>query len=85
MTDLKPYLLVDIVYIHQIYLLFTARLQARDFHPTLESAEVKLMRQAEIPWDAIAFTVIEKTLQYYFQDRPRNQFRFRIDRIDLKS
>ncbi|GAB6909908.1 conserved hypothetical protein [Desulfosarcina cetonica] len=84
-TDLKPYLLVDIVYIHQIYLLFTARLQARDFHPTLESAEVKLMRQAEIPWDAIAFTVIEKTLQYYFQDRPRNQFRFRIDRIDLKS
>ena len=81
-VDLVPYLMVDIVHIHQIYLMFRARLQAPDFHPTRESAEVELVREADIPWREIAFKVIEKTLRYYLHDRSGDTFSFRTDTID---
>jgi ADP-ribose pyrophosphatase YjhB (NUDIX family) len=81
-ADLAPYLMVDIVYIHQIYLMYRCRLQALDFHPTRESSEVKLVAEAEIPWDEIAFTVIEKTLHHYLRDRSFGRFSFLTDRID---
>lgn len=81
-ADLAPYLMVDIVYIHQIYLMYRCRLQALNFHPTRESSAVKLVAEAEIPWDEIAFTVIEKTLHHYLRDRSSGRFSFRTDRID---
>ena len=83
-TDLEPYLMVDIVYINQIYLMFRSRLPAPDFHPTRESAEVKLVDAESIPWDTIAFKVIEKTLHYFLQDQISGKYVFRTDRIDLK-
>ena len=83
-SDLIPYLMVDIVYINQIYLMFRTRLQALDFGPTRESAEVKLVRQQDIPWETIAFPVIEKTLRHYLQDCPSGRFEFRTDRIDRR-
>lgn len=81
-TDLTPYLMVDIVHIHQIYLMFRSRLMATDFHPTRESSEVKLLGEVEIPWEDIAFKVVEKTLRSYFRDRPSGRFAFRTDTID---
>ncbi|BBO69478.1 ADP-ribose pyrophosphatase [Desulfosarcina alkanivorans] len=81
-TDLEPYLMVDIVHIHQIYLMFRSRLLAPDFHPTRESSEVKLLGEADIPWNDIAFKVVEKTLRHYLQDRPSGRFVFRTDKID---
>ena len=86
-VDLTPYLMVDIVHIHQIYLMYRSRLLAPDFHPTRESSEVKLLAAADIPWDDIAFKVVDKTLRYYLQDRTSGRFEFRSDRIDtpLKS
>ena len=83
-TDIVPYLMVDIIHIHQIYLLFRSRLAAPDFHPTLESAEVKLVEVDAIPWNEIAFKVIEKTLRYYLLDRTTGNYVFRTDKIELK-
>jgi hypothetical protein len=74
--------MVDIVHIHQIYLMFRSRLLAPDFHPTRESSEVKLLGEADIPWNDIAFKVVEKTLRHYLQDRPSGRFVFRTDKID---
>ena len=82
--DLVPYLMVDIVHIHQIYLMFRCRLSAPDFHPTRESAEVKLVDGDTIPWDEIAFKVVEKTLRYFLQDRATGNYVFRMDTIELK-
>ena len=81
-VELSPYLMVDIVHIHQIYLMFRSHLTAPDFHPTRESAEVRLMREQEIPWDQIAFKVIEETLRHFFRDRPTGRYVFRTSRID---
>ena len=83
-TDLTSYLMVDIVHIHQVYLMFRSRLLAPDFHPTRESAEVKLLREDDIPWDDIAFKVVEKTLRHYLQDRPSGHFVFRTEKIEKK-
>lgn len=82
-TDLDPYLMVDIVHIHQIYLMFRSRLLTPDFHATRESSEVKLLQENDIPWDHIAFKVVEKTLQYFLQDRSSNGFSFRTDKIEI--
>jgi ADP-ribose pyrophosphatase YjhB (NUDIX family) len=84
-ADLTPYLMVDIVHINQIYLMFRSRLVAPDFHPTRESSEVMLLAEDEIPWDEIAFKVVEKTLTYYLQDRPTGRFSFRTDRIEKRE
>ena len=83
-ADLAPYLMVDIVHIHQIYLMFRSRLLAPDFHPTRESSAVKLLAENEIPWDDIAFKVVEKTLRHYLVDRPAGRFAFRTDTIDQR-
>jgi len=82
-VDLSPYLMVDIPHISQIYMFFSARLQRPVFHPTRESSEVQLVAEADIPWDAIAFKVVEKTLHHFFQDRTTGHFDFRMDRIDV--
>lgn len=82
-SALVPYLMIDILHVNQIYVMFRADLKKLDFHPTSESADVKLFHEAEIPWDEIAFKVIEKTLHYYFQDQPSGRYDFRTDHIDL--
>lgn len=83
-TDLTPYLMVDIVHIHQIYLMFRARMLAPDIHPTRESSDVRLVKAADIPWDTMAFKVVEKTLSAYLRDRPSGRFVFRTDKIEIK-
>jgi ADP-ribose pyrophosphatase YjhB (NUDIX family) len=84
-VELAPYLMVDIVHINQIYLMFRSRLLAPDFHPTRESSEVKLVEAGDIPWEDIAFKVIEKTLQHYLKDRPSGNFAFRTDKIHKRE
>ncbi len=79
--NLTPYILIDIVRINQVYLMFRGAMQSPDFKPTVESSEVTLMRKDEIPWEEIAFKAIEKTLQYYFADRPSGRFPFRNHRL----
>ena len=82
--DLKPYLLFDIVHISQIYLMFRARLASPDFHATRESAQVRLFYPNDIPWEDIAFPVIEKTLQHYLADSRRGTFPFQIHPVHEK-
>lgn len=78
---LQPYCLLDIVHIGQVYLMFLARLQALEFHATEESSDVRLFEEKDIPWSCLAFPVIEKTLQHYFDDRQENDFSFRQDQV----
>ena len=81
---LAPYALYNICYVNQIYLMFRARLVDQNFRPGSESLEVCLFSESEIPWDEIAFRVIENTLIQYFQDRPTGLFPFHIGNITKK-
>lgn len=72
------YSMYNIPYINQVYLLFRARLLNLDFSPGVESLEVALFAESEIPWDSLAFRAVSLTLQQYFADRKAGGYKFHI-------
>jgi ADP-ribose pyrophosphatase YjhB (NUDIX family) len=83
--NLSVYRMFDLPHINQIYLIFRTGMKTAACHPTPESSEVVLLHEDEIPWNEIAFRVIEKTLRDYFNDRSSGHFPFRIDPIYKKN
>jgi ADP-ribose pyrophosphatase YjhB (NUDIX family) len=79
---IAPYSMYNITFVNQIYLFFRAQLLNEDFGPGPESSEVLLFTEEEVPWDEIAFTVVQKTLHQFFKDRQDNHFEFYIGDID---
>ena len=45
------------------------RMRSPHHGPTPESSETRLMTEAEIPWDEIAFPTVWHSLKYFFADR----------------
>ena len=70
------YSLHNLPFINQVHLLYRSRLLDLDFSPGVESLEVKLFAESEIPWDIIAFRPVKFTLQHYFSDRKHGNFNF---------
>lgn len=65
----KLFTLLNVVQAHQVHLFYLARLRDLDFAPGIESLDVKLFAQHEIPWDELAFPTIRTTLELFFADR----------------
>jgi ADP-ribose pyrophosphatase YjhB (NUDIX family) len=63
------YAVYSLPHISQVYVLFRARLLDLDFKPGIESLEVKLLAENEIPWEEMAFRVIHDPLKQYFKER----------------
>jgi ADP-ribose pyrophosphatase YjhB (NUDIX family) len=61
--------LLNVKHVHQVHLFYLARLLDLDFAPGIESLEVKLFSEREIPWDELAFPTIRTTLELFFADR----------------
>ena len=76
------YAIYSLPHISQVYFLFRARLLDLDFKPGIESLDVKLMSEHEIPWQDMAFRVIHDPLQHYFKERREGKFTFHIGVID---
>jgi ADP-ribose pyrophosphatase YjhB (NUDIX family) len=69
-VELGPlYTLLNVAHVHQVHLFYLARLRDLDFAPGIESLEVKLFSEQEIPWDDLAFPTIRMTLELFFADR----------------
>ena len=68
------YTVYSIPHISQVYMMFRARLLDTDVSPGVESLEVKLVREDEIPWDRLAFTMVRRTLEHYLEDRKNGVF-----------
>ena len=60
--------------ISQVYVLFLAKLDDLDYAPGIESLEVKLFHEHEIPWEELAFVTIGEALKRYFADRVKGSF-----------
>jgi ADP-ribose pyrophosphatase YjhB (NUDIX family) len=78
---LELYSLFDLPHIDQVYCLFRGRLLDLDFSPGSESLEVRLFREEEIPWQALAFASIARTLQLYYEDRSTGRYRLHTGTI----
>lgn len=61
--------LLNVAHVHQVHLFYLARLVDLDFAPGIESLEVELFSERDIPWDELAFPTIRTTLELFFADR----------------
>jgi ADP-ribose pyrophosphatase YjhB (NUDIX family) len=71
---LDLYGMYSLAYIDQVQLLFRARLLDLDFSPGVESLEVELFSEDEIPWDKLAFRPVKYILEHFFADRKHGKF-----------
>lgn len=71
------YTVFDLPHINQVYFFYKAKLTDTGYGPGPESLEVELFTEDTIPWNELAFPVIEEILRYYFEDVKANQFTFR--------
>lgn len=63
--------LLNVQRVHQVHLFYLARLLDLDFAPGVESLEVRLFAEDDIPWDELAFPTVRTTLELFFADRAR--------------
>ena len=68
------YTVYSIPHISQVYMMFLARLVDPAVSPGVESLEVKLVTEAEIPWDQLAFAMVKRTLTHFLEDRRTGVF-----------
>jgi ADP-ribose pyrophosphatase YjhB (NUDIX family) len=68
------YTVYSIPHINQVYMMFRARLLDLEVSPGVESLEVKLVTESEIPWGELAFAMVKRTLDHFLEDRRRGVF-----------
>jgi ADP-ribose pyrophosphatase YjhB (NUDIX family) len=66
-TDL--YTVYSIPHISQVYMMFRGQLLDPDVSPGIESLEVKLATEDEIPWNELAFAMVKRSLEHFIEDR----------------
>jgi len=81
----KLYALYDLPYINQVYFIYKAELLDNNFKSSNESLEVKLFAESEIPWNELAFSVVEKTLKRYFNDRKTGEYLLHTEEIKPRT
>ncbi|MEC9205993.1 MAG: NUDIX hydrolase [Pseudomonadota bacterium] len=81
---LKPFLICNLPHISQIYMMYCGSLIDGNFSAGLESSEVKLFPENEIPWSEIAFPVISRAIKLYYQDIKNDTIKIHFETIDRK-
>jgi ADP-ribose pyrophosphatase YjhB (NUDIX family) len=79
---LDLYTVFSVPHISQVYMFFRAELPVPEFSAGVESLEVDLFDEADIPWDLISFPAITQTLEHFFADRKKNAFQTRYANIE---
>lgn len=79
--NLHLYTLFNLPHINQVYMMFRGQLIGNDYAPGIESLEVALYDEKDIPWDDLAFPVIEKTLALYYEDKKQGRYPFHLGDI----
>ena len=79
------YCYMNVPHISQVYVIFLARLLDLDFAAGPESLEVALFDEADIPWGAIAFPVIDIALRHYFEDRKSGIYPTRVIDVERRA
>jgi len=76
--DLHVHSLFSVLHITQVYIIYRARLSSLDFAAGIESLEVALFKQQDIPWDGLAFPAITQSLQDFFSDREQGHYQVHV-------
>ena len=82
--DLELYRIFDVPHISQVYLFYRCHIENDEFGVGPESLESALFTEQEIPWDELAFPVVNKTLEHYFADRTESIFPVHYENLAFK-
>ncbi|HEU5437472.1 MAG TPA: NUDIX hydrolase [Telluria sp.] len=61
--------MLNVAHVHQVHLFYLARLLDLDYAAGIESLDVQMFSEREIPWADLAFPTIRTTLELFFEDR----------------
>ncbi|SPD42824.1 ADP-ribose pyrophosphatase (modular protein) [Cupriavidus taiwanensis] len=70
--------ILNVPHVHQVHLFYLATLDDLDVAPGEESLEVKLVAEADVPWDELAFPTVIHTLRCFFADRAAGRCRMQL-------
>ena len=76
------YTIYNLPNINQVYFLFLAELLDLNFEPGIESLDVELFKEEEVPWDEMAFRVISIPLKRYFEECRTGKPNFYLDTLE---
>jgi len=76
---LGAFSMISVPYVDQVHVFYRARLLDVDFKAGVESLEVALFEEANIPWREIAFRTVGLTLRHWVADRARGGFEFHAE------
>jgi ADP-ribose pyrophosphatase YjhB (NUDIX family) len=77
--------IVHVLHADQVHVMFRARLAEPRYGAGAESLEVKLVTEAEIPWQDIAFRSVDFALRKYFEDRRRGVEEHHFTALDYRK
>jgi ADP-ribose pyrophosphatase YjhB (NUDIX family) len=66
--------LISVPRADQVHAFFRARLTSERCDPCPETLDVRLVTEAGIPWNELAFFTVRETLKHYFADRKAETF-----------
>jgi ADP-ribose pyrophosphatase YjhB (NUDIX family) len=72
------YAVLSLPHIGQVYMVFRGRMVTPEFSAGEESLDVRLFTRDAIPWDEIAFPVVEDALRRYVEDAVQGTFRVHV-------
>ena len=73
-SSLELFAIYNLPHISQVYIMFTAEVEDGKADSGVESLETAFVDEQDIPWDDLAFPIINETLELYFADRKQNLF-----------
>ncbi|MCK4833470.1 MAG: NUDIX hydrolase [Gammaproteobacteria bacterium] len=73
--NMQLFCVFSIAHINQVYTMYRGDLVAGEASAGEESLDVALLAEEEIPWQNIAFHVIDETLKRYYQDKKQGGFK----------
>jgi ADP-ribose pyrophosphatase YjhB (NUDIX family) len=81
-VTLGPLLAVlSVPYISQVHMMYLGQMSEPKYAVTLESTEINLYSESEIPWDELAFRTVKVTLEHYFACRRAGAFSVKCDSL----
>jgi ADP-ribose pyrophosphatase YjhB (NUDIX family) len=75
-NDAHPFAMVSIPHIHQVHIFYRAQLVGGRHAAGEESLETELFREADIPWNDLAFRSVRYCLEQFFADRASGIYGF---------
>ncbi|HEV2212053.1 MAG TPA: NUDIX domain-containing protein, partial [Gammaproteobacteria bacterium] len=73
---IAPLALVNVPHISQVHLMFRGHLRHGRHGAGQETLETRLVMEAEIPWEQIAFASVRFALERFLEDRRKGAFGF---------